>query len=184
MAVTRGEANLALWFEDVVPVLCTPLAEPWQPAQRVRADTGNIELLRTMLLLDDGADSGSDENRDSDLQRIESKLNVLLDLVARIFSVQVPLPPAIPLRLSATHVVIRGAGSLLPEQLVALEIYLHTKLPRCIHLLGKVAGDPDEDGNYTIALEPLSQALQDLIEKFIFRQHRRLVAYQRRSPKA
>jgi hypothetical protein len=170
-----------LIFEELLPVSWTPgaLAEGVQLA-RFNAD--NHQLL--------GAESSLDEVRVHEalkdespallheLQRLEYKVNILLRLTADLAMRSSGLPAAEKVRMSSRalewfgdHPVTSGATGL-------LSVYINSALPQPLKIPGVVAGQRTVEGAHATQFRfaGLSDAVVDMLEKLIFRHHRRLIA--------
>lgn len=177
MSQTMGVA-----FEDDLPLAYVRMSASVLPAERLRLEQADIELLRSMTILDEGnAERSGDEVRDNELQRLEMKVNLLLDMMARLLSFQAELPSARRVRMTAAGIEFGGATDLTVGDEVRVDVFLSAKLPRALVLLGRVASIDQESQARIISLDGASQAMQDAWDKFIFRQHRRMVAIQRRA---
>lgn len=63
-----------------------------------------------------------------------------------------------------------------PEKKVEIALYITPSLPRALQLYGEVAAG-DDDSSTCISFVGVSQVMQDWLEKFIFRHHRRSGAH-------
>ncbi len=176
-----------LVYEDILPLrVCEVEAEI--PAPRLLSiQESNEEILRIIAALDEHHHAeGTDEDaahHSQDLVRIESKLDLLLDMVANMLSHQLAIPPELPVRLNAHAIQWRQAGPPPAEgRRVLLDLYLHRKYPRPLVLPGRVASVEQDQDDYlaVVRFEGMSEAVQNWLEKLIFRQHRRSVAHARR----
>jgi hypothetical protein len=113
-----------------------------------------------------------------DLQRVEFKVNVLIQLVARLLKTVGDLPPVRSVRLHA-----RGLEWLPVEEdvrpglgIVSLHVSRH--FPQPLQLPGRLLGThEDSEGRWLrFAFEGLSPGVIELLERLVFRHHRRLVA--------
>ncbi len=121
-----------------------------------------------------------------DLQRLDAKLNVLIQLVARLLIRDASLPPLRSVRFHAAGLEWRiddedvhpGTG------LVTLHVSRH--FPQPLVLPGRIVGvRGDADGRWvSFAFEGLAPTVIELLERMIFRHHRRLVAGTRSSPRS
>ena len=119
------------------------------------------------------------------LQRVEFKVNVLIQLVARLLDRSSDRPPVRSFRLNAHGVewlldgeeVLPGAG------LVSLHVSRH--FPQPLRLPGRIVGQHrDGEGSWArFAFEGLTPSVTELLERLVFRHHRRLVAGTRTSPR-
>jgi hypothetical protein len=170
-----------LIFDEVLPVVWTPgpLAEGLSLA-RLNAD--NHQLL--------GAESSLDEVRVPEalkdessalvheLQRLEYKVNILLRLTAELALRNNGLPPPQRVRLSssalewfAPQMPVIGSSGL-------LAVYINPALPQPVKIPCVVAGERvlDNVRAAQMRFSGLSDAVTELLDKLIFRHHRRLVA--------
>jgi hypothetical protein len=171
-----------LIFEESLPVGWTrgPLAEGLLLA---RLNTDNHQLL--------GAESSLDEVRVHEalkdespallheLQRLEYKVNILLRLTAELALRSSGLPPAERVRMSSQAVEWFGEHApLTTGDTGLLSIYINPALPQALRIPCVVAGQRIiEDSRATqLRFVGLSDAVVDMLEKLIFRHHRRLVA--------
>lgn len=152
----------------------TPGAAPHQ-------QLSNEETLRVILSLDEHHVEASDENPEfaHEVQRLESKINLILELVSQVLARQLQLPGALPVRLSA-HAIDWEAVGAVPAvgSPVLIEIYVCPRYPRPLFLSATVKDSAG--GRVRAAFDDLGDAVQDLLEKLIFRHHRRQIAATRR----
>jgi len=170
-----------LIFEDSLPVGWTPgpLAEG---SALARLNTDNHQLL--------GAESSLDEVRVHEalkdespallheLQRLEYKVNILLRLTAELALRSSGLPPAERVRLSSHALEWFGEQTPPTGSTGQLSIYINPALPQPLRIPCVVAGERIIEGSRSTQLRfvGLSDAVVDMLEKLIFRHHRRLVA--------
>ena len=170
-----------LIFEDSLPVGWTPgpLAEG---SALARLNTDNHQLL--------GAESSLDEVRVHEalkdespallheLQRLEYKVNILLRLTAELALRSSGLPPAERVRLSSHALEWFGEQTPPTGSTGQLSLYINPALPQPLRIPCVVAGERIiEDSRATqLRFAGLSDAVVDMLEKLIFRHHRRLVA--------
>jgi Atypical PilZ domain, cyclic di-GMP receptor len=170
-----------LIFEESLPVLFTPgiLADGVQLA-RLNAD--NHQLL--------GAESSLDEVRVHEalkdespallheLQRLEYKVNILLRLTAELALRSSGLPAAERVRMSSRALEWFGEHAAKPEATGLLSIYINPALPQPLKIPSVVADLVNIDGGRATRFRfvGLSEPVIEMLEKLIFRHHRRLVA--------
>jgi hypothetical protein len=151
----------------------TPVTAPhWQ--------LSNEETLRVILSLDEHHVEASDENPEftQEVQRLETKINLILELVSQVLARQLQLPEALPVRLSAHEIEWQTSTAPAPGGCVLLEIYVCTRYPRPLFLPATVQGAAGE--RVRAVFGDLGEPVQDLLEKLIFRHHRRQIAATRR----
>jgi hypothetical protein len=178
-----------LIFEESLPVSWTPgpLADGLM-LTRLNAD--NHQLL--------GAESSLDEVRVHEalkdespallheLQRLEYKVNILLRLTAELALRSSGLPAAERVRLSSRALewfgernAPDGGSNGGPDGATGmLSIYINPALPQPLKIPSVIVGQRIIDGTRATQLRfmGLSDAVVDMLEKLIFRHHRRLVA--------
>ncbi len=175
-----------LIFEELLPLAWLPGEIPQGP-QLARLNADNQQLL--------GAESSLDEVRVSEalkeespalqheLQRLEYKLNILLRLTAEIAMRSATLPPARKARLGARGLEWFGAAAPAVGEAGLIHIYINPALPQPLKIPCAVASERTEGGERVAQLRfrDMSEGVVDLLEKLIFRHHRRLVAGARAS---
>jgi Atypical PilZ domain, cyclic di-GMP receptor len=170
-----------LIFEELLPVAWTPgaLAEG---AQLARFNADNHQLL--------GAESSLDEVRVHEalkdespallheLQRLEYKVNILLRLTAELAMRSSGLPAAEKIRMSSRALEWFGDHPAQADATGLLSVYINSALPQPLKIPAIVAGQRIVDGARTTQFRfvALSDSVVDMLEKLIFRHHRRLVA--------
>ena len=170
-----------LIFEDCLPLAWTagPLSEGLALA-RMNAD--NQQLLGAEASLDDVRvhEALKDESPAlvHELQRLEFKLNILLRLTAEMAVRNNALPPPQRCRLSARGLEWFGEAAPAAGSTGVLSAYINPALPQPLRVPCTVMAEATTDGLRVARLqfEGLSDTAVDLLEKLIFRHHRRLVA--------
>jgi hypothetical protein len=170
-----------LIFEESLPVAWTegPLAQGLLLA-RLNAD--NHQLL--------GAESSLDEVRVhealkdespallNELQRLEYKVNILLRLTAELAARSSGLPDLQRVRLSSGALEWYGEKTPAVGSTGLLALYINPALPQPVKIPCVVAGERIAAPERIAQLQftGLSDAVVHMLEKLIFRHHRRLVA--------
>ena len=170
-----------LIYEELLPLAWTlgPLADGLALA-RLNAD--NHQLL--------GAESSLDEVRVHEalkdespallheLQRLEYKVNILLRLTAELAVRSSGLPPADRVRLTSRALEWFGAQTPAVGATGLLAVYINPALPQPLKIPCMVAGERRVDDTHVAELRfvGLSDAVVQMLDKLIFRHHRRLVA--------
>jgi hypothetical protein len=170
-----------LIFEESLPVTWTPgaLADGLQLA---RLNTDNHQLL--------GAESSLDEVRVHEalkdespallheLQRLEYKVNILLRLTAELALRSSGLPVAERIRMSSRGLEWFGDHPAVADATGLLSIYINAALPQPLKIPSVAAGGGGIDGARVTRFRfvGMSDAVVDMLEKLIFRHHRRLIA--------
>lgn len=119
-----------------------------------------------------------------ELQRLEFKLNVLLRLTAELAKRTSEMPPSRHIKLASGGLEWIGEGAPTVGASGVLDLYINTTLPQPLRLPATVVGSrvDGEASTSQLQFSGLSEPVVDLVEKLIFRHHRRLVAGSRLSP--
>lgn len=174
---TPDSFGAGLVLEDRLPL-------HWRVAEAPDAlsplQLSNEETLRVILSLDEHHVEASDENPEfaHEVQRLETKINLILELVSQVLARQLQLPEALPVRLSAHEIEWEAAVAPAAGSSVLLEIYACPRYPRPLFLPATVKDS--SGGRVRAVFDDLGAPVQDLIEKLIFRHHRRQIAATRR----
>jgi hypothetical protein len=147
------------------------------PDAVARCNERNLHVLRTLASLDERRlENGSDDDSPvmQELQRLDSKINVLLDIVDRLLMPTALLPARHPVRFNAVGVTV--PESLLPSG-DSLLVQLHFDTCRALPLeLPSRLGRRSDDGQAFVYFCELSELVEDGLERFVFCHHRRKVA--------
>jgi hypothetical protein len=121
-----------------------------------------------------------------DLQRLEFKVNVLIQLVARLLNRGADLPPVRSIRFHSAGLEWRLDDEEVQPGVGLVHLHVSRYFPQALTLPGRILGvHSDDEGRWVrFAFEGLSPPVIDLLERMIFRHHRRLVAGTRSTPRA
>jgi hypothetical protein len=167
-----------------------PFARRLLPGKPGRADLDRLNdvnepLLRALSFLMDSHPVVHGEDRmehSQEFARLEAKLDLLLDMVGRALSRQGDVPPTVRLRLSSAGVAWSEADAPAPGSWVQVALYLHPRYLQSLEIVGQVLLQAETArGEAVVAFHGVYEPVQDLIDKFIFRHHRRIV-HSHRSP--
>lgn len=166
-------------------VLAEPLPLRWHVCESSCAaphlQLSNEEILRVILSLDEHHVEANDENPEMalELQRLESKINLVLELVSQVLVRQLQLPDAIPVRLAAHELEWETTTPPAIGSWLQLELFVCTRYPRPLVLSARVKDVAA--GRVRAEFDGLGESVQDLLERLIFRHHRRSIAASRRA---
>jgi hypothetical protein len=175
-----------LIFEERLPLAWFEGAPP-HGASLARMNADNQQLLAAESSLDDVRVSEALKEESPallhELQRLEYKLNILLRLTAELSARGSPLPPAQPTRLGSRALEWVGPGTPTVGRSGLLHLYINPALPQPLKIACVVAGERIEAGERVAQLRfvDMSDAVVEMLDKLIFRHHRRLVAGARSS---
>lgn len=168
-----------LAYQDVLPVQWRALPGTIDPTLVANYADRNMRILQACAALEEHSSSEKPDEDSPDLQRLDFKVNLLLDLVGQLLVANRPRPAPVPVRFNAVGAVWRGVPPL-PEAGAqgAVEIYLRDFLAEPLRLIGRIT-NVTPDGQIKARFTPTSETIADLIEKLTFRRHRRQVAESR-----
>ena len=175
-----------LIFEDQLPVAWSARVLP-SGVELARMNADNHQLLGAEASLDEVRvhDALKDESPAlvHELQRLEFKLNILLRLTAELAIRNNAMPAAERVRLSATGLEWFGASAPAVGATGVVSTYLNPALPQPFRAPCSVVSERQVEGLRVAQLRfhGMSDLGVDLLEKFIFRHHRRLIAGARQS---
>lgn len=147
----------------------------------------NEAALRSMAALDEYTNQLPEEhtNQGHDLARLESKVNLVLDLVGQLLAQQLLLPEPVWLKVGVRGIEWSSPQAPAMGAPLLLQLYLTPTYPRPLELPATVVRYESlvVGARSTAAFTGCSEPVQDWLEKLIFRHHRRSVAHAR-APRA
>lgn len=174
-----------LIYEDVIPLRWSVVSVALSESQQARLQEANEEALRIIAALDEHPAETSNEHDAvaQELQRLDFKLNLVLDLVGQLLSQHLILPTPAPVRLASNSIEWDAPAPPDAGSLVSVELFLSRKYPRAITLYGRVhqVNALDDVYRVEVVFEGVSALVEESLEKFIFRHHRRRIAHARRA---
>ncbi len=160
-----------------------PLAALPPATALARLDAQNTQTLIADASLGDSRRSPDPTDEDAaiigELHRLEFKVDVMLRLVAQLLARSRVLPPASPVCLHARGMEWPASGTdPAPGSAVLVHIYTNPAFPQPLEFAG-VMCLPRRDGGRgwsRIVWHGVAPGVTDLLEKLIFRHHRRQIA--------
>lgn len=172
-----------LCISEILPFEFRRDAEPLPPEGLAEADATNLQTLIVDASLGDsrrgGESSELDANRQSDIERLESKVDVLLGMVARLATHD--RPPGRPrlIRLFAQGLEWRvDRNEPVAGARGAVLLQVNPAFAQLLVLPGVVVNvRRDADGDWVrYRFEGVGVRVIEMLERLIFRRHRRQVA--------
>jgi hypothetical protein len=165
-------------------------AKALEPGQTVdllasQYEQSNMTLLRMWWLLEEHRTEVEESSElTQDIFRLETKLDLMLAMVAEMAKSHEHLPAETDIHISSTHIHWRSenkSGFTVGEPLL-VECYVIPGYPIPLRLLGELSAVTPLDGDLwlSMALSSLSEQASDSLEKILFRYHRRAIATSRR----
>ena len=165
-----------LAYEEVLPVNWAPLAATLDAAVAASFTERNVRLLQALAAIEDHGVTDKPDESAPDLARLDFKINLLLDLVGQLLVANRPQPAPVAIRFNAQGAVWHPIAPL-PQAggQGILEIHLRDFLAEPLRLVGTLT-NVSQEGEVTMRFSPVGEPLADLLERLIFRHHRRQVA--------
>lgn len=167
-------------YDDGLHVSCAALTEPLGELQRMAMRDRNLSVLGTLAVFNERRSEALDEESQlgQDMQRLDSKLNVLMAMLDQLLQRDAQLPPRV-------RVSFNAIGALLPKSLwpaaqehALVRLHFDGCLALPLELAAQVVQERDADHIF-VAFESMDEATCDAIERLVFRHHRRKVAERR-----
>jgi len=160
----------------VLPVEWARRAADEDAAQIARRLRRNLAALAVDAAGDERRDRPSDEGAANvDLQRIDSKLNAIMELFALLLERDLIVPPRAGVRFNAHGIEWEASGMPSADEPIVVRIHLEACPALPLELAG-IAIDGPEPGWAAARFESVRPPLADAIAKMVFREHRRQVA--------
>jgi hypothetical protein len=179
-APSHSSLGRGLVYEDRLPLR-------WRRVtvrEHAHVEASNAGFLRVVQALEQPPVELTDEHPDvaREFHRLESKIDLMLDLLGRLLVRQIDLPAPVPVRLTAERLGWQTTDQ--PPEAgtgVEVELYLRPEYPHPLLLAGRVVEVVPAGAAKQVVVEfdALGEAVHDWLEKTIFRHHRRLVHAQR-----
>lgn len=179
-------------MQDVL-VLSAELPLRWQileslpsPSEITAINKNNEKFLEVILSSDEifiDADQQSNKEIWHELKKLDAKMNMLMEWVGGLILQQQGIQKRHPIELSARGVDFSCEGGFNSGDLVSLEVFLEENYPQALNLIGRVMSSENTPQSNQVRIEfiEINSHVQGLLEKYIFRIHRRSIAQSRKS---
>lgn len=164
-----------LWCEGSIPLVWRQASLDASARQRTLREAGLLlnafNQMESMpeAALDEGGPGGSDKHR---LGRMEAKLDLALNLLARVVEPESPVPARL-VRLSPEHIAWEDEAPPAEGTPLLLELHPSHALPLALRLPA-VALAPETGMGHAL-LADLPEGLRDALHQFVFRRHRQAI---------
>lgn len=169
-------------YDDGLHVGCAALSAPLGDLQRTAMRDRNLSVLGTLAVFNERRSEAGDEENPAaqEMQRLDSKLNVLMAMLDQLLQRDAQLPPRVRVSFNAIGALL--PASLWPEGQTQALVRLHFDgcLALPLELLAQRAQERDADHIF-VAFESMDETTCDAIERLVFRHHRRKVAERRQT---
>ena len=168
-----------LRYHGMLPVAITPLAEDPADAELVALNAANEGLLSALRVLNEKPELDDADQLHAEVRRLDYKLSLLLDLLSQLIRQTQPLPALVSLVLESRRLQLQLP---LPEApCYRIELFLDAVIPTPLRLCARKGKGPDKSAEQaalaiTLDFFGVGQQVQDGLDRFLFRHHRRQVA--------
>ena len=175
-----------LSFHDSLSLRWKRLSELPDNSTLLRLNQRNLSLLQSLLLNDDRVLDVEPELEPLafKIERLDQKMTLLTELLSDLLRTQTLLPAEKLVRVSAKGISWEvSEDDLHPDQLLQIDLYLLDEVPRPLQIIGLIVGrEPsraNSDYRITMSFVELSETVDSLMGRLVFRHHRREVAMAR-----
>jgi len=173
-------------FNDCLPMDWEVLAALPSEGEQYRDHRANEKLLKNLLLKDEVTSQEGDEaevvSGHEQFERLEARLDLLLNLVTEMMINNRRLPTQRAVTFGAHGLCVQSGGdavaSLENDSLLKVRLYPDPHFPHPLILYAQLVDVQVQ--SFTVNFCPLEERLQDQLDKYIFRQHRRAIALARK----
>lgn len=175
-----------IFYEDTVPLGLEFLSKPPSSQEQAHLALQNCQILQVLLTLDPVIHEADDEAdyTTHELARLDNKLNFLLDMVGKLLSQVVQMPEPVSICIGAGCVQFELSDQQEQEiashagNTVMLEIFFNPQLPGSVKLFADLKLQPGAGAAVTAvaSYRYMDSKVLELLEKYIFKQHRRAIA--------
>lgn len=176
MDTHQSSSNMGLTFKAQLPLRWRVIED----AENYNVPD-NSRFIHILPVLDEPESYSADfKTPNAEIARLETKLDLVLEMLGEVFQQRKPLPNNIPFQLSARGITWLEAEPPAKDTQLELQIYLSPQLFVPLYLGAQVTTVEDMGTTHRVQANflPMEESLQDWLEKYIFRQHRREVAKQ------
>ena len=141
--------------------------------QQASRDFANLTLLNGLAALDKpGADLHADNPDSPQLQRLEAKIDLGLQMLGQLLNANAPLPPQQNVLLSAQALAWRCTTPP-PASELHLQLFIDSRIPQPLQLKARLDGQQGE--YWVVRFVDVPETLQVALDRAVFRWHRRQV---------
>jgi hypothetical protein len=187
--VETGFDGLA--YEDLLPLSWEARAALPDGPELAGLNAEDLEVLVADASLDEQRPNGEKKHDEDhalaeDVQRVEFKVNVLIQLVARLLKRDTGMPAARSFRLYGTGIEWLADGNEPSHGAGVVTLYVSRHFPQPLLLPGTFTGlRADAHGRWSrLEFAGLTPPVTELLARLIFRHHRRAIAGTRAQPRA
>ncbi len=173
----------SVFLEQVVPLHWKQVSIEEIKLSIVDYNTKNAKTLGRLLAVGENVHATNPDSHGDghELSKIEFKIDLLLDLITSLVSQQIQLHKKRRFRLYSSHLLWYNEKPLTfkPGDQLIMSVWISDDYPRPIYFFCTCEKITEEDGCYiaNCQYKHFDANVQGLIEKIIFRYHRRAIAH-------
>lgn len=171
-----ADSTSGLVFRGPLRLMLTPLSELPDEPMAALINSQNEMLLSAMRAFQERPELEEGDYLANEIRRIDQKLSLVLELVGTLvqFAQKTPEPRMVELDSSSLKLQLTDE-ELARHEHFRIDVYLDPMVPKPLRLFAMLeATDTTEVARFTFT--GVSQGVQDGLDRFLFRQHRRQVA--------
>lgn len=181
MADIDDNVAVGLTYDDTLPLSWVASSQLPDEQQIAHLNYSNLHVLQAVEALEERIVEPDEEDAKTlhALARFDSKLNLLLDLVGKLAAQSAALPPRVSVRIGSSSLFLRESDVECKQGDVGVaSIYLRASPATPLRVAGRVENAQTEHGQTELQVSyvGLDEAVQDTLDRMIFRRHRRLIA--------
>lgn len=162
-----------------LPLSWSVMADEAAPLSQA-VEQQNLNRLHIILGLDDSSLRELHEEESglvAEIQRLDFKINIVLELVSHLVTAGRALPEAVSATLSHGALVWESGKDVPPQGArIELELFFDLRFPFPLVLHGRVESLDSQSSKVTVVFDPFPESIQEMLEKYVFRCHRRHIA--------
>jgi hypothetical protein len=171
----------SLIYEDLLPLTWSSIDGEAQVVNSARVSEHNEHVLRCVNLLGEQIKEKLDEEGETEsaLVRLEAKVNLILEMLSSLDRARGDTPDTTQVRLAAGGLEWDCKEQPPAEgDTIWIKLNIDNRVPEAMQLAAQVLSVSVEGQQTTVCakFEQMGEAVQDQLEKMIFRHHRRMVA--------
>jgi len=174
----------SLVYTAAMPLSWSDRGEEAAHDNYIRIAEHNAHILRCVNLLEEQHRERGEEEAESDsaLMRLEAKVDMLLEMVAKLDQRLSQIPASGVVSISSQGIEWSCSDS--PPTVggnIWINLYVDNRIPEAMQIPATVLTVDEGAGGYTVAARfvALGEQVQEQLEKLIFRHHRRMIAQSR-----
>lgn len=167
-------------FEGNLPLSWSPITRPipvFTLDEWMHTNVAILHALSTMETVPTDKENELGTVAAKAIERLEAKIDLSLNLLARVLSQNIDYPDSVPVRLSAHGIEWVSSEAPAPGAEIALSLYLSHKIPQQLVFPAKVTHTETTSGGQRTRAEflDLNEDMKDWLERTVFRYHRRAI---------